>query len=255
MLQGCLYGLPEAWQTGYVSAVAGLPLRAILHRHFSHPPAVNWSRSAMDSHEINKVLGAILGTCLVLLSLNITAGALFAPHKPAKPGFDIVVPEHPVEGGKIAEPEVPFATLLASSDVARGENAAKKCIACHSLTKGGPNLVGPNLWGIVGRAKASIAGFNYSSVMKSKTGNWTVDDLNIYLLNPKAMVPGTAMNFPGIPKGAERADVIAYLNSRADSPAPLPKAAEAPAAAPTPSAQAGSAPKPAAPAAAAPKPH
>jgi cytochrome c len=91
--------------------------------------------------------------------------------------------------------------------------------------------------------------------MKGKTGNWTIDDLNIYLQNPKAMVPGTAMNFPGIPKGAERADVIAFLNSLADSPAPLPKAAEAPAAAPAAAAQAGAAPKPLAPAATAPKPH
>ena len=212
----------------------------------------------MDSHEINKVLGAVLGTCLVLLSLNIAAGALFSPHKPAKPGYDIVVPEHPTETGKPAEPEVPFANLLASADVKKGENAAKKCIACHTFQKGGPNLVGPNLWGIVNRAKASVAGFNYSAAMKGKTGNWTIDDLNIYLQNPKAMVPGTAMNFPGIAKGAERADVVAFLNSLADSPAPLPKAVQAPAAVPAPAAQAGSAPpKPAtaAPPAPAPKPN
>lgn len=203
----------------------------------------------MDSHEINKVLGAVLGTCLVLLSLNIAAGALFSPHKPAKPGFDIALPEHPVEEGKPAEPEVPFANLLASADVKKGETAAKKCVACHTFQKGGPNLVGPNLYGIVNRAKASIAGFNYTAAMKSKTGNWTIDDLNVYLQNPKAMVPGTAMNFPGIPKGTERADVIAFLNSLADSPAPLPKAAAVPA--PAPAAQAGSAP----PSGTAPKPH
>ena len=209
----------------------------------------------MDSHEINKVLGALLGTCLVLLSLNITAGALFSPHKPAKPGYDIVVPEHPAEEAKPGQPEVPIANLLASADIARGENAAKKCVACHTFQKGGPNLVGPNLWGVVNRPKASIAGFNYSTAMKSKTGNWTIDELNIYLLNPKAMVPGTAMVFPGIPKGTERADVLAYLNSRADSPAPLPKAAEAPAAVPAAAAQAGSSPPKPAVSAPAPKPH
>lgn len=196
----------------------------------------------MDSFEINKILGAILGTCLVLLSLNIAAGALFAPHKPAKPGYEIVVPEHPTE--EASKPEVadaPVETLLASADAARGENAGKKCIACHTFQKGGQNLVGPNLWGIVNRPKAAVAGFNYSPAMKGKTGNWTFDDLNIYLKNPKAMVPGTAMNFPGIPKASERADLIAFLNSRADNPAPLPKAAAVPAA---PTAQAGSAPAP-----------
>jgi cytochrome c len=184
----------------------------------------------MGSFEINKILGAVLGTCLVLLSLNIAAGALFTPHKPAKPGYNIVVPEHPTEEAKPGTPEEPIENLLASADVKRGETAAKKCIACHTFQKGGPSLVGPNLWGIINRAKASIAGYNYTAAMKSHTGNWSIDDLNVYLKNPRAMVPGTAMNFPGIPKGSERADVITFLNSLADNPAPLPKAAQAPSA-------------------------
>ena len=116
----------------------------------------------MDSFELNKILGAVLGICLVLLSLNITANAIFAPHKPAKPGYDIAVPDQPADGKggapAAAEPPKPIAELLAASDVARGETSAKKCAACHTFNKGGPNRVGPNLWGIVGRAKASVAG-------------------------------------------------------------------------------------------------
>ena len=196
----------------------------------------------MDSFEINKILGAVLGTCLVLLSLNIAASALFAPHKPAKPGYNIAVPEHPVEEAKPGMPEVPFATLLANADIKRGEGAAKKCVQCHTFNKGGSNLVGPNLWGVVNRPKASLVGYNYSTAMKGQTGNWTFDQLNIYLTNPKAAVPGTAMAaFPGLPKGTERADVIAFLNAQSDSPASLPKAAEAPAA-PSPAAQSTGAP-------------
>jgi cytochrome c len=189
----------------------------------------------MDSFEINKVAGAVLGTCLALLALNIAAEAIFAPHKPAKPGYAIAVPEHATEQAKTSAPEEPIGKLLASSDVARGENAAKKCVSCHTFQKGGANLIGPNLWGIVNRPRAALAGFNYSAAMKGKGGNWTIDEINAYLQNPKAMVPGTAMNFPGIAKGSERADVIAFLNSRADTPGPLPKAAEAPS---------GQAPKP-----------
>jgi cytochrome c len=183
----------------------------------------------MDSFELNKILGAVLGTCLVLLALNITANALFAPHKPAKPGYDIVVQEAAPAGkpGQPAAPEEPIAKLLASADAGRGEASAKKCIACHTFGKGEPNRVGPNLWGIVGRAKASVAGFNYSAAMKGKGGNWTIEELNTYLLNPKAMVPGTNMNFAGIPRGSERADLLTFLNSKADNPAPLPKAADA----------------------------
>jgi cytochrome c len=88
-------------------------------------------------------------------------------------------------------------------------------------------MVGPNLWGVVGRPRASEAGFNYSAAMKAKGGNWTIDDLNQFINNPRGFIPGTNMTFAGIQRGGERADVIAYLNSLSDNPAPLPKAAEA----------------------------
>src|SRR5262249_1534292 len=186
----------------------------------------------MDSFELNKIMGAILATCLILLSLNIAAGAIFAPHKPAKPGYEIAVPETQAEPGKPAAPSEPLPSLLAKADLKRGEASSKKCLACHSLQKGGPNLVGPHLWGIVNRPKHEVGNFNYSPAMRSQTGNWTLDELNVYLTNPKAKVPGTAMNFPGIPRDTERADLLAYLNQQSDSPAPLPPPAastEAPA--------------------------
>jgi cytochrome c len=182
----------------------------------------------MDSFELNKLLGAVLGTCLALLALNITASALFTPTNPQKPGYEIGAIEQPSAGGKPQEPtsQEPIEKLLASATVEKGEQAAKKCQTCHTFTKGGPNRVGPNLWGIVGRPRASEPGYDYSPAIKAKAGNWTIDDLNEFLLNPRGYVPGTKMSFAGIPRGSERADVIAYLNSLSDSPAPLPKAAE-----------------------------
>jgi cytochrome c len=185
----------------------------------------------MDSFELNKILGALLFSCLCLLSLNIAAGAVFAPHKPAKPGFEVAEQELAGKAGAAqpAAPDEPIEKLLASAAVDKGEAASKKCAACHTFGKGEPNRVGPNLYGVVGRERGSHAGFNYSAGMKGKPGKWTVEDLNAFLQNPKGFVPGTSMGFAGVPRGTERADVIAYLNSKSDSPAPLPKAAEAPA--------------------------
>ncbi len=177
----------------------------------------------MDSFEINKILGALLFSCLVLLSLNIAAGAIFAPKKPEKPGYEIAVQEKGAGEEKAAPAqEVPLEQRLASADVKRGETAAKKCQACHTFEKGGPNRVGPNLWGIVGRARATQSGFDYSAAMKDKGGEWNVGDIDKFLTSPKAFVPGTKMGFVGISKGTERADVIAYLNTLSDSPKPLP---------------------------------
>jgi cytochrome c len=179
----------------------------------------------MDSFEINKILGAVLGTLLITLALNIVAGAMFSPHKPEKPGYDIVVTEQPAGGSSAtAAPEEPIEQLLAKANPEKGASIAKKCLACHEFTKGGPNKVGPNLYGIVNRDRATHEGFSYTAAMKAKGGKWTVQDLSTYLVSPRAMVPGTSMAFAGISKGSDRADLIAYLNTLSDNPAPLPTA-------------------------------
>ena len=182
----------------------------------------------MDSFELNKILGAILATCLILLVTSFAAGAIFSPNLPEKPGFEIAVKEESHGGGKEAAPapSEPIEKLLQTASVEKGAAAAKKCAACHTFEKGGPNRVGPNLFGIVERARASEAGFNYSAAMKGKGGKWTYDDLNKFIANPKGFVPGTAMGFAGIPKDRERADVIDYLHTLADSPVPLPTASK-----------------------------
>jgi cytochrome c len=197
----------------------------------------------MDSFELNKVLGAVLATCLFTLSLNIAAGALFTAPKPEKPGYAIAVAEPTAadHGGAAAPaaPAEPIEALLQKASLERGETSVKKCAACHTFEKDGPNRVGPNLWGIVNRPRASHAGFNYSAAMKAKGGEWTFDELNKFLAGPGAYIPGTTMTFVGLPRATERADVIEYLRTRADTPVPLPAVAAAPAAAP------GAAPAPA----------
>jgi cytochrome c len=184
----------------------------------------------MDSFEVNKILGAVLFTCLVLLALNIAAGALFTPEPPKKPGYEIAVQEEPGAAPAAAPAaEQPIEQALASADPKRGEQTAKVCQTCHTFEKGGPNKIGPNLWGVVGRKKGTEGGFAYSDAIKSKGGEWTLDDLNKFLVSPRTYAPGTKMSFAGLQRENQRADVIAYLNTLSDNPKPLPTAAAAPA--------------------------
>jgi cytochrome c len=181
----------------------------------------------MDSNEVNKLLAGLLGTCFVVFSVGLVSDALFASPTPEKPGYAIEATE-PAEGGG-AGPAVeakPIADLLATANVEQGAAVFKKCQACHSGEKGGPNKVGPDLWDIVDRPVAEHEGFGYSAGMKdfSKGGaeKWTYDNLNHFITSPKKFVKGTAMGFAGLPKDEDRANVIAYLRTLSDSPKPLP---------------------------------
>lgn len=181
----------------------------------------------MDSFELNKIAGAVLGTLLFALGLNILAGIIFAPTKPAVPGYDLPAAEETAAaagaGAPAQAPAEPLPVLMAKADPKKGETAAKKCVACHDFTKGGPNKVGPNLYDIVGRAVASHAGFGYSAAMKAHGGDWTYEALDAFIHNPKKATPGTAMAFAGVNKPEERADILAYLRTLSDSPKPLPQ--------------------------------
>ncbi|HEX4370804.1 MAG TPA: cytochrome c family protein, partial [Rhizomicrobium sp.] len=161
------------------------------------------------------------------------------PEKPAKPGYVVEgVVENPAGGAPaapVAEVMPDWGTVLPAADVATGKTVSVKCEQCHDLSKGGPNKIGPNLYGVVDRPRATHPGFDYSGAMKSKNDPWTYDELFKYLKSPQSYVPGTKMTFAGLPREQDRINLIAYLRSNADSPAPIPAPAPktaAPAAAP-----------------------
>ena len=191
----------------------------------------------MDSFEWNKIIGAVLGTAIFIFVVRLVAEKIYEPERPEKPGYVVEgVVETPAGGGAAATAEeaMPdWGTVLASADVAAGKTLSTKCEQCHDLSNGGPNKIGPNLFGVVDRARASHEGFAYSSAMKGKPGNWTYDELFKFIKAPGVDIPGTKMSFAGLRSEKDRINLIAYLRSNADAPAaipaPAPKAAEKPA--------------------------
>ena len=117
----------------------------------------------------------------------------------------------------------PVVALLGAASAENGQAIFKKCSACHTYEKGKPKGIGPNLWGIVNRPKASFEGFEYSAGLKEKGGNWTFDDLAQWVTNPKSLVTQNKMVFAGISNPADAADLVVYLATLADTPAALPK--------------------------------
>jgi cytochrome c len=178
----------------------------------------------MDSFELNKIVGALLGTLLFAMSLNIFAGALYAPRKPVVPGYDLPAADEAAGAAQPQEAAEPLPVLLAKADPAKGEKAAQAaCTSCHIFQKSGPTKQGPTLFGVVGRQVASVGGYAYSEAMKAKGGSWDLEHINEFITNPRKIIPGTKMTYAGMTRAQQRADVIAFLNSLSDSPQPLPK--------------------------------
>ena len=192
----------------------------------------------MDSHEWNKVIGGVLGTVLFVLVVHVGSQALYYAPPPAKPAFVIPVAEAstPPAAEKAAPQEAlpDFAVAIPAADAMAGAAIAERCAVCHDWTKGGPNKIGPNLYGVVGRPRATQPGFDYSPAMKAKGGVWTYADLYMFLQQPAVFIPGTKMAFAGLPRSQDRLNVIAFVRMQADTPTPLPTPGGGAAAPPTP---------------------
>ena len=171
----------------------------------------------------NTIAGWVLFAGIIALGSSIVASEAFHGERPEKMAYPIEGVEA-VAGEAGAAAEQPIEAYLAKADPAKGADVFKKCAACHNADKGGPNQLGPNLWGVLGEPVGQGRGFAFSSALSGKGGNWNWDNLSQWLTSPKAFAPGTKMTFAGISNPQDRANVIAFLNQHSDAPQPLPAA-------------------------------
>ena len=180
----------------------------------------------MDSFEINKIIAAILLTALIVIGIGKFADVLFYTEKPKETAYKIEGLETSTNTASVNKVEVAekvdISQLLALGDMAHGEKVFKKCSACHMIVSGGKNMIGPNLWGIIGRTAGSSSDYKYSKAMVAYGKQWSFEEMNGYLIKPQAYIKGTKMAFAGLRKEKDRASVILYLNSKSDSPKSLP---------------------------------
>ena len=181
----------------------------------------------MDSFEINKIIAAILLTALIIIGIGKFTDILFHVEKPKQSAYKVdgletanasVAPTEAKE-----EEKIDIAQLLAMGDLAHGQKVFKKCSACHMIASDGKNMIGPKLWGVIGRKAGSIDDYKYSKAMIAYGKNWSFEEMNSYLIKPQAYIKGTKMAFAGLRKKKDRSSVILYMNSKSNNPLPLPK--------------------------------
>ncbi|WP_420430950.1 c-type cytochrome [Hyphobacterium sp.] len=177
----------------------------------------------------NKVAAAVIGLVLMVMVIGVVGDIVFSEgghgdeHASLSYPIDLEAVLGGTAGGAAVEEDViDLGTLLAAADASAGERIFRRCVSCHNAAPGAGNLQGPNLWGVVGRDIGSYDGFSYSSVMAEYPGNWTYEELNGFLANPRGYLSGTAMAFAGIRGDEDRADLLAYLQTLGDTAVPFP---------------------------------
>lgn len=179
------------------------------------------------SLEANKLAAAVLVGGLLTLGIGIIADTIYKPggeaHQASGEGAAAPEAAPATPATPSAEPAQSSVPLIAAADPAAGQKVFAKCATCHTADKGGPNRVGPNLWGVVGNKHAHLEGFAYSDAIKNMSDKlWTYEELDAFLTNPKAYAKGTKMTFVGLKKAEDRAALIRWLRDQSDQPLPLP---------------------------------
>jgi len=176
---------------------------------------------------MNKIVVSIALAIILILGINKISNIVFYVEKPENSAYQVAeetASSSNVDGNETnsenSEAESIMA-LFASTNATEGAKIFKKCAACHSISQGGGNKIGPALWGVLGRKAGSVSGYKYSKSMVAYAKPWSFDEMNGFLIKPKEWVKGTKMAFAGIKNAKDRAAVILYMNENSDKPLPL----------------------------------
>ena len=179
----------------------------------------------MDSFELNKIIAAILMVALLVIGIGKISNVIFYVEKPKTPGYAVEVEQvanTSTSTENVAVEKIDISSLMAMGDAAAGKKIFKKCAACHSITKGGKNKIGPALYNVVGRKVGEVTDYKYSKALAAYDKEWNFEELNGFLTKPAKYIKGTKMAYAGLRKEKDRASIIKYLNQNSDSPIPLP---------------------------------
>ena len=175
---------------------------------------------------MNKIIVSIVLAVILILGINKITDAIFYVEKPEKSAYQITTATTAASKTAVDTSSESLDTgnimaLFASTSATYGAKVFKKCAACHSISQGGGNKIGPALWGVLGRQAGSISDYKYSKGMVAHGKTWSFEEMNGFLIKPKDWVKGTKMSFAGLKNAKDRAAVILYMNENTSSPLPL----------------------------------
>ena len=181
----------------------------------------------MSLLEVNKILASIIVAILVVTIISLLGDLIvnINADKSKEIAYKIEIEENKSEtsGSSSQDIEIePISLLLSSASLEKGQKIYKKCGTCHNYEKESANKVGPHLWDLINRPKASVEGFAYSKALAEFGGVWSYEELAGFLYKPKEYIEGTKMNFAGLKKVQDRADLVLFLREQSDNPVPLP---------------------------------
>ena len=174
---------------------------------------------------MNKIIVSIVFAIILVLGINKVADVIFYVEKPEKSiqvtSLTTVASTTSAETSSENTESGNIMALFASTSAADGAKVFNKCLACHSIGKGGPNKLGPNIFGVLNRKAGSVSGYKYSKAMVAFEKSWSVEEMDGFLTKPRDWVKNTKMSFIGLKNAKDRAAVILYMNENTDSPLPL----------------------------------